>query len=78
MAAAQGCSLSGEAGGDGEPSPLICASEAAAAGLGGGHWEGNAGAAGAAAEDGKFAAVPHIVTQAAVEGLRARSALVAR
>lgn len=78
VAAAQGCSLSGEAGGDGEPSPLICASEAAAAGLGGGHWEGNAGAAGAAAEDGKFAAVPHIVTQAAVEGLRARSALVAR
>ncbi|KAI7837929.1 hypothetical protein COHA_008235 [Chlorella ohadii] len=82
VAAAQGCSLSGEVGIDGEPSPLICASEAAAAGLGGGHWEGNAGAAGTAAGDGtalgKFAAVPHIVTQAAVEGLRARSALVAR
>lgn len=83
VVAAQGCSLSEEAGcsSDGEPSPLICASEAAAAGLGGGHWEGSTAAAtvaSAAAGDGKCTAAPRLLTHAAVEALRARSAPVAR
>ncbi|PRW45039.1 type 12 methyltransferase [Chlorella sorokiniana] len=80
VAAAQGCSLSGEVGcsSDGELSPLICASEAVAAGLGGGHWEHPVAAAGAVAGDGKCTVAPHIVTRAAVEGLRAPAAPVAR
>lgn len=73
VAAAQGCSLSGEVGcsSDGEPSPLIHASEAAAAGLGDGHWEGPgaAAAAGGVRGDGKCTAAPHIVTHGVAKGL---------